>query len=105
MRLRQGEKLDYRWPEDIHNLEDYRMHLYNQETPEEKLEIYSNFLNDGDYEKYMPMIFGYTEEERLEMQREFVRWLWIRSRFCKLDTAEHHDFERLLIYEADCLKP
>ena len=104
-RLHQGEKLDYRWPEGIKNLEEYRMHLYNSETVEEKLNWYSIFLNDDDYEKYMPKIFGYTEKEKKEVHRELVRLLWIRCRFCELDSKEHHEYERMLAEQADQLKP
>ena len=104
-RLHQGEKLDYRWPEGIKNLNDYRMYLYNSETVEEKLRWISLFLEDGDYEKYMPMIYGYTKKEKLAIQRQLVRWLWIRCRCCELDSAEHHDYERMLIQQADQIKP
>ncbi len=105
MRLHQGEKLDYRWPEGIKNLEQYRMYLYNSETTEEKLMWYSLFLNDGDYEKYMPLIYGYTTEQKHLIQRELVRWLWIRCRCCELDSKEHHEYERMLAQQGDQLKP
>ena len=105
MRLRQGEKLDYRWPEGIHNLEDYRMYLYNSETVEEKLNWYSLFLEDGDYEKHISKIYGYNEKEKRAVHRQLVRWIWIRCRYCQLDSKEHHEYERMLAYEADCLKP
>ena len=105
MRLHQGEKPDYRWPEGIKNLNQYRMHLYNSETTEEKLEIYSLFMEYGDYEKYMPMIYEYTPKQKYEIQRQLVRWLWIRARCCELDSKEHHEYERMLAQQFDQLKP
>ena len=105
MRLHQGEKVNRRWPEGIKNIEQYRMYLYNSETPEYKLEWYSLFLNDGDYEKHMPMVYGYDIKDKLAVHRELVRWIWIRCRYCELDSKEHHEYERMLIEQADQLKP
>ena len=103
--MRKGERYGYRWPVGIKNLDQYRMYLYNSETPEEQLEIYSLFLHDGDYEKYIPLIFGYTNKQKHEIQKELVRWLWIRCRVCELDSKEHHEYERMLAQEFDQLKP
>ena len=105
MRLHQGEYLGYRWPEGIKNIEEYRMYLYNSETVEYKLNWYSLFLEDGDYEKYIPMIYGYTDKQKHAIHRQLVRWLWIRCRCCELDSKEHHEYERMLIEQADQLKP
>ncbi len=81
------------------------MYLYNSETVEYKLEWYSLFLEDGDYEKYMPMIYDYTPQEKHEVQRQLVRLLWIRARCCELDSKEHHEYERMLAEQGDQLKP
>ncbi len=105
MKLKKGEKKGRQWPEQIQTEEEYRMYLYNSETTEEKLMWYSLFLNDGDYEKYMPLIYGYTKQQKYEIHRELVRWLWIRCRVCELDSEEHHDFERMLAQQGDFLKP
>ena len=105
MKLHRGEKTGRQWPEGITNLEAYRMYLYDSESVEEKLEFYSLLLEDGDYEKYMPLIHEHTPQQKHAIQRQLVRWLWIRCRVAPFDSKEHHEYERMLSQQFDQLKP
>lgn len=66
---------------------------YWNEQIDERPEIYSRFLKEGDFEKYQPdteLIQGSLEhfEKSLEAQREYTRSLWILNRYTKYGSKD-----------------
>ena len=85
---------------DWHPFTEEEQRLYNYNGLwDERIEVYARFQHEGDYEKYQPYIFDTDNAEKKNVQRELVRWLWIRSRFCKLAQAEHQHYAELFRLE------
>jgi len=68
---------------------------------DERADTYSEFLHEGDFEKYMPFIETKPKDEELLSQRELVRALWIRQRFThhQRDLWFFYDFLLVLEYK------
>ena len=72
-------------------------------TVDEELEFYGSFLNDNDYEVYMPMINSHTKTQLINAQRNLVRALWIRNRFTTYNTEENNQYARMTNIEYELL--
>ena len=70
---------------------------------DDRIDRYSLFLRDGDFDQYMPYIYNTNSPKKVVYQRELVRSLWIRSRFCELGSLEHQYYAQLCYTELDKL--
>ncbi len=83
---------------------DQRLYDYNRTTAEYDLEVYSLFLNDGDYEQYQDLIFNQRKDQLIHHQRNLVRALWIRGRFPLQGSKERNYYGQIQIKEYEKLK-
>ena len=56
---------------------------------EPRIEYYSNFLNDNDFETYQPFCYEHNTGQKKDAYKNLVRALWITRRFEGLETKRH----------------
>ena len=74
-------------------------HDWFQGDTDERMENYSKFLHDGDFELFQPVCYINQEAKdsaRENFTKELTRALWIRMRLCVINSKEHQYYSKLL---------
>ena len=71
------------------------LNAYNDIPIEDIAEYYSKFLQDNDYEFYMPFIHSHTIDDLKNAQKNLVKALWVRNRFTKYHSGEWKFYTKL----------
>ncbi len=88
--------MDYNWVNG--NIKDQRLENWEQHSIEQRMNYYSDFLRDGDFETYQPYVYKHTLLQKMEAYRNLVRAIWTARRFETINSIRE---SRLGSYECE----